>query len=153
MKERTVQEWKDSIFRNECKSSLNNDSGTLRVLGETSETNNTSYFRPTFTNCVAAMFWGCIGSNGVGRLVLCTRTVNAPYYCEILQNNLIQSTESMLGCSETSAYFSVILVTLCGLGNLEFALENLEVWSTFDNFETLNYPLSCLSTIPNTSSL
>ena len=53
----------------------------------------------------------------------------------------------------SSAYFSVILGTLCGLGNLECALENLKIWSTFDNFETLNSPLSCLTIIPNTSSL
>ena len=47
------------------------------------------------------MFRGYIGRNGVGKLVLCTRTVNALYYREIHQNSLIQSKESMSGCSGT----------------------------------------------------
>ena len=52
-----------------------------------------------------------------------------------------------------SAYFGAVLATLCGLGNLECGLGNLKVWSTFDNFETLNTPFCCLIIIPNTSSL
>ena len=72
---------------------------------ETSEANNPDYFQPTLTNSVSAMICGCIGSNGVGRLVLCTQTVNAPYYCEIIYNNLTQSMESMLGYSEAPFIF------------------------------------------------
>ena len=77
LKEWTFQKWKDVIFSDESKFSLNNDSGTMRVWRKTSEANNPSYFWPTFTNSVSAMICGCIGSNGVGRFVLCTRTVNA----------------------------------------------------------------------------
>ena len=54
---------------------------------------------------------------------------------------------------DLSAYLSMVLATLCGLGNLECCLGNLKVWSTFDNFETPNSPLSCLTVISNTNSL
>ena len=43
----------------------------------------------------------------------------------------------------------MILATLCGLGNLVCGLENLKVWSTFDNLETLHCPLPCLTIIHN----
>ena len=49
---------------------------------ETSEAKN-----PDYQFCLGNVL-GCIGSDGVGRLVLCTQTVNAPYYCEIIHNNL-----------------------------------------------------------------
>ena len=101
----TFQEWKDVVFSDEYKFSLNNDSGIFKVWRETSEANNPDYFRPRFTNSVSAMFWGYIGSDGVGRLVLCTQTVSASYYCEIIHNNLTQNTESMLGYSEVHFIF------------------------------------------------
>ena len=86
------------VFSDEFKFTLNNVSGMMRLCREKSEANNSDYFPPIFINSVSAMFWGCVGSNGVGRLVLCVRSVNEPYYCEIIQNNVMQCTESMLKC-------------------------------------------------------
>ena len=42
MKKWTVQEWKDAIISDECKFSLNNNPGPLKVWRETNEANNTS---------------------------------------------------------------------------------------------------------------
>ena len=99
-----IREWM-GVFSDECKFSLNNDPRILRVWRENSEASNPDNFRPTLTNSVSAMFWGCIGSNGVGRLVLRTQTVNTPYYCEIIHNNLTQSTKSVLGYYEAPFIF------------------------------------------------
>ena len=43
------------------------------------------------------MFWGCIGPNGVGRLVICKDRMDASSCVTVLQNNLLQSTEDMFG--------------------------------------------------------
>jgi len=34
-------------------------------------------FQQTFKCATSLMFWGCIGPTGVGKLVVCYRTVNA----------------------------------------------------------------------------
>ena len=43
------------------------------------------------------MFWECIGPNGVGRLSFCKDSLNATKYIAILQNNLLQSVENVVG--------------------------------------------------------
>ena len=43
------------------------------------------------------MFWGCVGPIGVGKLVVCDRTVNAEKYVCLLHDNLFANVESMFG--------------------------------------------------------
>ncbi len=105
MKGWSVQDWQDVVFSDESRFGLNNDSGVLRVWRKSSEIENPQYFRPTFTNSVSVIFWGCVGRLGVGNLVLCTRNVNAVYYCQILQDNLSQSARLMLGNEEQPFIF------------------------------------------------
>ena len=57
------------------------------------EANTPTYSQPTFKKSVPVLFWGCIGPNGVGRLVVC----DTSSYIAALQNNLLQSTEKLLG--------------------------------------------------------
>ena len=72
----------------------------LRVCREASGASNSDYFPPIFTNSVSAIFWVCIGNNVVGQRILCIRSVNESYYCEIPQNNVMQCIESKLRCLE-----------------------------------------------------
>ena len=87
----TLDNWKDVVFSDECRFGLRNDSGVLRVWRSSQEASNPEFFQPTFSNSVSVMVWGCIGPNRVGRLVVCERSVNSEYYCQILQDNLFQS--------------------------------------------------------------
>ena len=73
----SIDDWKNVIFSDECRFGLQNDSRTLRVWRKTAEANNPRFFQPNFKNAVSVMFWGCIGPNGVGRLVLCNERMNA----------------------------------------------------------------------------
>ena len=49
------------------------------------EANNPDFFRPTFTNSVSVMVWGCVGPNGIGKLAVCQRKVDE---CKILYRSL-----------------------------------------------------------------
>ena len=51
------------------------------------------------------MVWGCIGPNGVGKLVVCERSVNSKYYQEILEKNLKPSVEMIYGDRERTFIF------------------------------------------------
>ena len=87
----TLDSWKDVVFSDECRFGLKNDSENLRVCGSPQEASNPEFFQPTFSNFVSVMVWGCIGPNRVARLIMCERSVNSEYYCQILQDNLFQS--------------------------------------------------------------
>ena len=41
------------------------------------------------------MIWGCMGWNGVGKLVEVQRKMNAEQYCEILEDGLVESFEKL----------------------------------------------------------
>ncbi len=43
------------------------------------------------------MFWGCIGPNGVGPLVVCDGKINAQKYITVLHDNLFTCVDQMLG--------------------------------------------------------
>ena len=96
--------WNDVIFSDECRFGLKNDSGVLRVWRTSNEANNPEFFQPTFTNSVSVMVWGCVGPNDVGKLAFCQRSMNAKYYTEVLEENLLQSAEIIYGDAGTPLY-------------------------------------------------
>ena len=55
------------------------------------------FFTPTFSSYLSVMVCGCIGPNGVARLVVCDRSIDSDYYNEILQKNLKPSVEKIYG--------------------------------------------------------
>ena len=105
MLEWPVSNWEDVVFSDESRFGLKNDSGVLRVWRTTNEASNPQFFLPTFANTVSVMVWGCIGSNGVGKLAICERSVNSRYYQEILENNLKPSVEMIYGERERPFIF------------------------------------------------
>ena len=93
----TTDQWEQVVFSDECRFGLKNDARSLRKGRTSAKANDPRYFQPTFRNSAFLMFWGCIGPNGVGRLVFCKDSVNATKYIAILQNNFLQSIEKMIG--------------------------------------------------------
>ena len=50
------------------------------------------------------MVWGCMGWNGVGKLIEVEGKMDAEQYCKILEDGLVESFE-MLEMEEGSCYF------------------------------------------------
>ena len=50
------------------------------------------------------MVWGCMGWNGVGKLVEVQGKMNAEQYCEILEDGMVESFEK-LDMEEDERYF------------------------------------------------
>ena len=50
------------------------------------------------------MVWGCMGWNGVGKLIEVQGKMDAEQYCEILENGLVESFEK-LGMEEEERIF------------------------------------------------
>ena len=50
------------------------------------------------------MIWGCMGCNGVGKLIKVKRRMDAEQYCEILEDGLVESFET-LEIEEGEQYF------------------------------------------------
>ena len=86
--------WNDVVFSDECRFGLKNDSKMLRVWRMPTEAYKPELFQPRFTNALSILCWGCIGPNGVGKLVICDQKMNALSYVSMLRNNL---PESILG--------------------------------------------------------
>ena len=63
----------------------------------TSEAEDSEFFQPTFKDALSIMFWGCIGPNGVVRLVVCDQKMNAKKYVPLLHKNLPQSISAIYG--------------------------------------------------------
>lgn len=55
------------------------------------------FFCPKVSNSLSVMVWGCVGPNGVGRLVVCEQCLDPNYYIEILKKNLKASVEMIHG--------------------------------------------------------
>ena len=64
-------------FSNECKFAWINDSPLQRVWRTNNEADKPDFYIPTFSNYVSVMDWGCTGAYGVGRLVICDKSVNS----------------------------------------------------------------------------
>ena len=65
------------VFSDECRFGLKNDSKILRVWRTKQEANDPTLFQQTFKGAMSVMFWGRIGPNGVGKFLVCDRTINA----------------------------------------------------------------------------
>ena len=103
-REWSIDEWKNVVFSGECRFGLENDSKTFRVWRTTSEANNPKFFQPTFKYAVSVMFWGCIGPNGVGRLVQCDQRLNATRFVSLLQENIFESIHDINGNQENTFF-------------------------------------------------
>ena len=92
-----MPEWNNVVFSDECRSGLKSDCKKLRVWRTKQRVNDTTLFQQTFKGATSVMFWGYIGPNGVGKLVVCDRTINAEKYVCLLHDNLFANVELMFG--------------------------------------------------------
>ena len=83
-----VPQWKDVMFSDEFRFGLKNDCKTLRVWRTKQEFNDPTLFLQTFKGSTSVMFFGCIGPNGDGVLLVCDTTINAEKYVCLLHDNL-----------------------------------------------------------------
>ena len=97
LRELPAEFWNDVVFSDECQFGLKKDSRTERVWRMTSETTNPKFFQLTFKNAIFIMLWGCIGPNGVGRLVVYDQKMNANKFVSLLYENLPQSISAIYG--------------------------------------------------------
>ena len=95
-----ISHWEDVIFSDECRFTLKSDCRLQRVWRTKTEADQPAFYTPTFSAYLSVMVWGCIGPNGVGRLVVCDRSINSDYYIEILEKNLKLSVEQIYGDQE-----------------------------------------------------
>ena len=104
-----VPQWKDLVFLDECRFGLKNDCKALRVWRTKQEVNDPTLFQQTFKGATSVMFWGCIGPDNVGKLVLGDRTINAEKYVCLLHYNLLPTLSQYLGLLIGLSYFSRII--------------------------------------------
>lgn len=81
----------DFVFSDECRLNLQNDSRVERVWQIKKEADNPMICHPTVPNALSLMVQGCIGQNGVGRLVVCEHSLNSDYYINIFEHHFIQA--------------------------------------------------------------
>eukprot|EP00794_Sanderia_malayensis_P019806 gene19806-21746_t len=74
-----VHHWKNIAFSDECRFGLK----SLRVWRTTEKANNPLLFQPIFKSAISAMFWGCIGPNGVGKLAQNNAPADGAQYTNI----------------------------------------------------------------------
>ena len=75
------------MFFEERRFGLKNDCKTLRVWRTKQKVNDPTLLKQKFKGAISVMFWGCIGPNGVGKLVVCDRTINAEKYVCLVHDN------------------------------------------------------------------
>ena len=105
VQELKVPEWNDVVFSNECRFGLKNDCKRLRVWRTKQDVNDTTLFEQTFQGATSVMFWGCTGSNGVDKLVVCGRTINSEKYIYLLHVNIFANVELMFGTAHRPFIF------------------------------------------------
>eukprot|EP00795_Rhopilema_esculentum_P003544 gene3544-2031_t len=80
---------------------------TLKHLefGEQQQSENPEFFQPSFKNALSGMFWGCVGPNSVGKLVVCNGNINGKKYVSLLKKNLPDPVKMINGCKARPCIF------------------------------------------------
>lgn len=88
--------WSDVIFCDESKFNLFGSDGRPRVWRKVNEALKCENLRPTVKHGGGSvMVWGCISSEGVGKLVFIEGIMNKTYYLNLLKENLRSSAKDM----------------------------------------------------------
>jgi hypothetical protein len=90
----TVNDWKKVVFSDESTFNVNNHAGNCYVRRFPGEENSPQCILPTIKHPISVMFWGCITSNGVGRLSICSGMMNSTAYIETLKAKLLPTLRS-----------------------------------------------------------
>lgn len=102
----TVEDWKRVLWSDETKINRIGSDGKVYVWKQRGESISDWTTTPTVKHGGGnnLMVWGCMGWNGVGKLVEVQGKMNAEQYCEILEDGMVESFEK-LDMEEDERYF------------------------------------------------
>ena len=102
----TVEDWKRVLWSDETKINQIGSDGKVYVWKKRGEppSDYTTTFTVKHRGGNNLMVWGCIGWNGVGKLVEVEGKMDAKQYCEILDEGVVESFEK-LNMEERERYF------------------------------------------------
>lgn len=93
----TVEDWKRVLWSDETKINRIGSDGKVYVWKQRGESISDRTTTPTVKHGGGnnLMVWGCMGWNGVGKLVEVQGKMNADQYCEILDDGVVDSFEKL----------------------------------------------------------
>src|SRR5271155_5352150 len=102
----TVEDWKRVLWSDETKINRIGSDGKVYVWKKRGESISDRTTTPTVKHGGVnnLMVWGCMGWNGVGKLIEVEEKMDAQQYCEILEDGLVESFEE-LDIEEGQRYF------------------------------------------------
>ena len=102
-----MEDWKRVLWTDETKINRIGSDGKVYVWKQQGEPVSDWTTTPTVKHGGGnnLMVWGCMGWNGVGKLIEVQGNMNAEQYCEILEEGVEESFESLEMAEEEERYF------------------------------------------------
>ena len=91
----TSEDWDKVIFSDESTFTIQNHAGNNFVRRRPHEALSPQCISPTIKHPTSLMIWGCMASNGIGRLHICEGMINATKYAAVLETELLASARSL----------------------------------------------------------
>ena len=91
----TREDWDKVIFSDESTFTIQNPAGNNFVGRRPHEAFSPQCILPTIKHPTSVMIWGCMASNGIGRLHTCEGMMNATKYAAVLETKLLASARSL----------------------------------------------------------
>ena len=89
------EDWDEVIFLDESTFTIQNHAGNNLVRRRPHEAFSPQCISPTIKHSTSVMIWGCMASNGIGRLHICEGMMNATKYAAVLKTKLHASARSL----------------------------------------------------------
>ena len=91
----TSEDWDKVIFSDESTFTIQNHAGNNFVRRRPHEAFIPQCISPTIKHPTCGMIFGCMTSNGIGRLHICEGMMNATKYAGVLETKLLASAQSL----------------------------------------------------------
>ena len=91
----TSEDWDKVIFSDESTFTIQNHAGNSFVRRRPHEAFSPQCISLTIKYPTSVMIWGCMASNGSGRLHICEGMMNATKYASVLETKLLASAQSL----------------------------------------------------------
>jgi transposase len=130
----TVEDWKRVLWSDETKINRIGSDGKVYVWKERGEPISDRTTTPTVKHGGGnnLMVWGCMGWNGVGKLIEVEGKMDAEQYCEILEDGLVESFET-LEMEEEERYFQQD-------NDPKHTSKKAKKWFEDNNIEVISWP-------------
>ena len=91
----TREDWYKVIFSDESTFTIQNHARNNFVRKRPQEAFSPPCISPTLKHPTSVMIWGCMASNGIGRLHICEGMMNATKYAAVLETKLLACARSL----------------------------------------------------------